>query len=101
MLFIAKIGDTYDFAVINFGEYSKSSKENIYSKINKEQNLRNIAKLLCIFLTTPDERENYAKIVQTNSFDNFVHHYNIDILNLFDSELQLINFKPIIRNKFK
>ena len=36
MLFIAKIGDTYDFAVINFGEYSKSSKENIYSKINKE-----------------------------------------------------------------
>ena len=73
----------------------------MYSKINKKQNLRNIAKLLCIFLTTPDERENYAKMIQTNLFDNFLHHYNINILNLLNSELQLINLIAIIINKFK
>ena len=41
-----------------------------------------------------DEVEKY---VLSNSFDNFVHHYNVKILNLFDPELQLINTK----NKLK
>ena len=39
--------------------------------------------------------------MQPNSPDNFVHHYNVKILNLFDPELQLINTKPIIKNKLK
>ena len=54
--------------------------------------------MLYIFLTTPDEKEKY---VQSNSSDNCVHHYNVEILNLFDPELQLINTKPVIKNKLK
>ena len=49
-------------------------------------------------LTTPDEVEKY---VQLNSSDNFIHFYNLEILNLFDQELQLINIKPVIKNKLK
>ena len=79
-----------DFVAINFSEYFKSIRE--------EQNLRKVVKSLCIFLTTPDEVEKY---VQSNSSDNCVHHYNVEILNLFDPELQLINTKPVIKNKLK
>ena len=39
--------------------------------------------------------------MQSNSSDKYVHHYNIEILNLFDPELQQINTKPIIKNKIK
>ena len=28
-------------------------------------------------------------------------HYNVKILNLFDLEIQLINTKPVIKNKLK
>ena len=38
-------------------------------------------------------------MVQYNSSDNCVHHYNIEILNLFDPELQLINTEIMIKNK--
>ena len=75
---------------ILFTEYFKSVRE--------EQNLRKVAKLLYISLTTPDEVEKY---VQSNSSDNCVHHYNVEILNLFDPELQLIKTKPVIKNKLK
>ena len=37
----------------------------------------------------------------SNSSNNFVHHFNMDILSLFDPELQLINIKPLIINKLK
>ena len=30
-----------------------------------------------------------------------MHYYNIEILNLFDPELQLINTKPVIKNKLR
>ena len=30
-----------------------------------------------------------------------MHCYNVEILNLFDPELQLINTKPMIKNKLK
>ena len=30
-----------------------------------------------------------------------MHCYNVEILNLFDPELQLINTKPVIKNKLK
>ena len=39
--------------------------------------------------------------MQSNSSDNCVHHYNVEILNLFDPELKLINTKPMIKNKVK
>ena len=79
-----------DFVAINFSEYFKSIRE--------EQNLRKVAKLLYTFLTTPDEVEKY---VQLNSSDNCIHHYNVEILNIFDPELQMINTKPMIKNRLK
>ena len=39
--------------------------------------------------------------MQSNSSDTCMHHYNIEILNLFDPELQLIKTKPVIKNKLK
>ena len=76
-----------DFVAINFSEYFKSAKEKLYSKLNEGKNLRRVARSLYIFLTTPDEVEIYAKMTQSNSSDNCVHRYAIDILNLFDPEL--------------
>ena len=82
--------DAKDFVAINFSEYFKS--------IRQEQNLRKVSKSLYIFLTTPDEIEKY---MQSNSFNNCIHRYNIEILIIFDPELQLINTKPMIKNKLK
>ena len=65
-----------EFLMINFREYFKSIRE--------EQNLRKAAKSLYIFLTTLDEVEKY---VQSNSSDNYIHSYNVEILNRFDPEL--------------
>ena len=39
--------------------------------------------------------------MQSGSSDNCICHFNIKILNLFDPGLQLINTKPIIKNKLK
>ena len=90
-----------DFIAINFSEYVKFTREMLYSKLSEEQNLRKVAEWLYIFLTTPDEVEKYAKIMQSNSPDKYVHHYYIEILNLFDPELRLINTKLMIKNKLK
>ena len=99
MLYIPKIGDylkiltdeeVKDFVAINFSKYLKSTREGQY--------LRKVAKSLFIFLTTHDEVEKY---MQSDSSDNCIHHYNVEILNLFDPELQLINTKPKIKNKLK
>ena len=61
--------------------------------IRKEWNLRKVAKLLYIYLTIPDE---VAKYVQSNYYsDNGIHFYNLEILNIFDPELQLINTKAM------
>ena len=59
----------------------------MYSKLIEEQNLRKVAKSIYKFLTTPD--------------DNGIHNYNVEILNMFDPELQLINTKPMIKSKSK
>ena len=82
MLYILKI-DHYleiladegvkDFVFISFSE-----------SIREKQNLRKFAKSLYFFLITPDE-------VQSNSSDNYIHHYNVKSLNHLDPELQLIN----------
>ena len=37
----------------------------------------------------------------SNSSDYCIHHYNVEILNLFYPELQLINTKPVSKNKLK
>ena len=41
------------------------------------------------------------KTIQPNSSGKYVPSYNIAILNPFDPELQLMNTKPIIKNKLK
>ena len=39
-----------DFLAKMFSEYFKSTKEDLYSKLGEEQNLRKVAELLYIFL---------------------------------------------------
>ena len=69
MLYIPKIDDyleiltdeeVKDYVAINFSEYFKSTKEKLYSKLNKKQNLRKVAKTLYISLKTPDGIEKHV-----------------------------------------
>ena len=60
--------------------------------------MQRVTKLFYILVTTTAEVEKYE---QSNSFDNCIHRYNVEILNLFDPELQLVNTKPIIKSKLK
>ena len=111
MLYIPKICDylkiltdeeVKDFVAIIFGEHFKSTRKRIFLiYLSEEQNLRKVAELLYVFLTRPDEVERYVKIMQSHSSDNCIHRYNFEILNLFDPELQLINTKPMFKNKLK
>ena len=39
--------------------------------------------------------------MQSNSYNNCIHQYNAEILNIFNPELQLINTKPMFNNKLK
>ena len=110
MLYIPKI-DNYlkiltddevkDLVVKNFGEYFKSTKEKLFSKLNEEQNLRKVVEWLYIFVTTPDEVEKYSEMMQSNCSDTCVHHCNIEIFNHFDLELKRINTKPMVKSKLK
>ena len=79
-----------DFVVINSSGYLKSIKE--------EQNLIKVSKSFYLFLTTPDE---WGKTVQSNFYDYCINHCNVEVLNLFDPDLQLMNIKPVIKNKFQ
>ena len=81
MLYIPKIDDYLkiltdvegeDFVDINFRKYFKSIRE--------EQNLIKVTKSLYIFLTIPDEVEKY---VQSNSSNNCIHRYNVEIFKNF------------------
>ena len=84
-------GDEMKYIVVkNFTQYFKSMRERLYSKLSEEQSLRKVAVSLYIFLTTHDKVEKYPEMMQSNFFDNCVHHYHIEISNLFDPELQLI-----------
>ena len=75
-----------DFVVINSGEYFKSTREKLYSKLSRKQNLRKVVESLYIFATTHNEVEKYFEMMQSNSSDNCVHHYNVEVLNLFDTD---------------
>ena len=110
MLFIPNIGDSLkvftddevnDSVVINFDEYFKPLQVKLYSKLNAKQNLRKVAELLYIFLTTPGKVEKSVEMMFSKYFDNPICHFNVNILNLFDPELQLINTKPMIKSKLK
>ena len=63
MLYIPKIdkylkiltdGEVKDFAATDFSEYFKSTKEKLYYKLNKKENLRKVSKSLYISLKLPD-----------------------------------------------
>ena len=86
MFYIAKIDDYLEIL-------TNEEVKNFVAK-NVNETIRKVAKSLYIFLTTSDKME-------SNSSDNCVHHYSIEILNIFDPELQLINTKPVIKNKLK
>ena len=62
-----------DFSVVNFGEYFKSTRAKLYSKLFEEQNIRKVVQSLYIFLTTPDEVEKHVEMMQSNSSNNYVH----------------------------
>ena len=55
------------------------------SKPNEGLKLRKVGESRYIFLTTSDEVEKYVEIMQLHSSDNYVHHYIIEILTLFDT----------------
>ena len=83
-----------DFVAINLSEYFKSTKEKLYSHLNKKQNLRKVAKSFYVSLKTLDG-------VQSNTSDTCIHLQNVEILNLFDPELQLKGTESAIKNKLK
>ena len=62
-----------NFVAIKFHEYFKPTREKLHSKLSEQQNLRKVAESLYIFLTTPNEIEKYVEIMQSNSFDQYVH----------------------------
>ena len=90
-----------DFLALNFSKYFKSTREKSFSKLSEEQNIRKCPESLYTLPTTPDEAEKYVEIMQSNFSNKYVDGYNIEILNLFDPELQLINTKTVIKNKLK
>ena len=94
-------GEVKHFVAINFSEWFEYTRKYLYSKLSEEENLRKVDEFLDILLTKPNLVEKYFEIMQSNSSDKYVHCYSIDILNLFDPELQVINTKPMMKNKLK
>ena len=62
-------------------------KQKLYSKLSEEQNFRKVVESLYIFLATRDELQKYVEMIQLSSSENSIHHYNIEILSLFGSEM--------------
>ena len=89
-----------NIVAINFSELFQSARGKWNSKLSEKQNLKKVPESLYVFLTIPDEVKKYAEMMQSNCSDKFVHPYNIEIC-LFDLELELINTKPMIKNKLK
>ena len=96
MLYIPKI-DEYlktltdeevkDLVAINFSEYFKSTKEKLYSN--------------CILNMSLKQLDGVEKYVQSSSSDNYIHLYNVEILNLFDSELEHQDTESVIKKELK
>ena len=84
MLYIPKIcvylkvlnsDEVKDLAALNFGEYFKSEREKLYSKLREEQNIRNVTELLYIFPTTLDDVEKFVKMMQSSFFSNYIPYF--------------------------
>ena len=62
-----------------------------YLKILTDEEVKNF-----IAIKFSEYFKSTEKNVQLNSADNCTHHYNVEILNIFDPELQMINTKSMI-----
>ena len=78
------------FVAMNFSKYFKFTRE--------EPILRKVTKLFYVFGRTPDEVE---KHVQWNFSDTCTFCCNVEILNIFNTELHVINAKTKTKNKLK
>ena len=58
----------------------------MHSKLNEEQNLSEVAESLYLLLTAPDQVDKFAKIMQSDSSNKYVHCCDIENLNLFVPE---------------
>ena len=81
MLYIPRIGGylkvltddkVKEFLVMSFDEYFQSLREKLYSKLSEVENLRKIAELVYIFLTTPDEVEKHVEMMHSSFPDNCI-----------------------------
>ena len=52
------------FLAINFGEYFKSTRAKLYSKLGEEKSLREVAKLFYNSSWASDEEEKYVEIIE-------------------------------------
>ena len=86
MFYIPNIDDYFE--ILTDEEVKCFVSINFCKSIREKKNLGKVAKSLYIFLAT-----------QSNSSDNCIYRYNVEILNIFDLELQLINTKPAIKNE--
>ena len=84
MLYIPKIcvylkvlnsDEVKDLVALNFGQYFKSEREKLYSKLREEQNIRNVTELLYIFPTTLDDVEKFVKMMQSSFFSNYIPYF--------------------------
>ena len=84
MLYIPKIcvylkvlnsDEVKDLVALNFGEYFKSEREKLYSKLREEQNIRNVTELLYVFPTTLDDVEKFVKMMQSSFFSNYIPYF--------------------------
>ena len=84
MLYIPKIcvylkvlnsDEVKDLVALNFGEYFKSEREKLYSKLREEQNIRNVTELLYIFPITLDDVEKFVKMMQSSFFSNYIPYF--------------------------
>ena len=64
-----------DLVALNFGEYFKSEREKLYSKLREEQNIRNVTELLYVFPTTLDDVEKFVKMMQSSFFSNYIPYF--------------------------
>ena len=84
MLYIPKIcvylkvlnsDEVKDLVALNFGEYFKSEREKLYSKLREEQNIRNVTELLYVFPTTLYDVEKFVKMMQSSFFSNYIPYF--------------------------
>ena len=52
------------FLAINFGEYFKSTRGKLYSKLGQEKSLREVAKLFYTSSVASDEEEKYVEVIE-------------------------------------